>query len=129
MKNTVLQFDEDLLNKIKIFAKQKGQTENDFINDLIKNALINHHVLLTGGFILTVPNPQFYHVNTEQALACICKVENTSKFCTQANIPNGLSAYADFLKARLFTDSQDRRDYFKTNLELRTSAESTQSDK
>ena len=129
MADIKLLIDNEILNKIKMFADKKGQNENDFLNELIENALNNHHLVQTGGFVLTVPNPQYYHIDKENALVCISGLYEISKTCTNANIPNGLTAYADFLKTRLFADTQERKDYFESNLEMRTSAKSTQSDK
>ena len=128
-KNVSLQINVEHLETINLLSERAGQSQTDFINELLCNALTYYHLIQTGGLILTIPNVQFYHIDKEKALDCIEKVTHISKTCTQANIPNGFMAYAEYLKARLFADNQERVDFFKSNLEMRTSANSTQSDK
>lgn len=124
-----VQLNADLLEKINLLAENSGQSQDDFINELLDNALSHYFLVQTGGMLLTIPNPQFYHIDKENALASIEDVIQVSKVCTHANIPNGLLAFAEYLKARLFADSQERKDFFSNNLKLRTSANSTHSDK
>ena len=128
-ENISVQLNADTLEKINLLAESNNQSQSDFINELLANALNQFLLVQTGGLILTVPNPQFYHIEKESALACIEDIIRSSKACNQANIPNGLLAFAEYLKARLFADSQERKEFFKNNLEMRTRADSTQSDK
>lgn len=123
--NISVHLNADILEKINLFTENNGQDQADFINELLDNALNQHLLVQSGGFVLTVPNVQFYHIDKEKALACIDEVINTSNACTHANIPNGLMAFAEYLKTRLFADTQERKDFFKSNLEMRTSATST----
>jgi hypothetical protein len=112
-----IQLDADVLEKLNLYAKLDNKTQNDFINNILDNALNNYFLMLTGGMVLTVPNPQHYHIDKNKALEKLSLIKQVADECNSANIPTGIYALANYLKARIFDDSESQRELFKSNLE------------
>lgn len=116
-ENITLQLDTDVLEKLDLYAKFDNKSKNDFINELLDSALNNYFLVNTGGLVLTVPNPQFYHIDKAEALEKLALIKHTAIKCNYANIPTGMYALVNYLKARILHDSDKQRELFKNNLE------------
>ena len=116
-ENITIQLDTDVLKKLNLYAELDHKSQSDFINELLDNALNNHFLMLTGGMVLTVPNPQFYHIDKDNALEKLLLINHVADECNSVNIPTGIYALANYLKARIFDDSESQRELFKNNLE------------
>ena len=116
-ENLSIQLDADVLEKLTLYTELYGKTQADFINELLDSALNNYFLVQAGGLVLTLPNPQFYVIDKVKAMECYEDIVQTAGACKNANIPSGMNVIADFLRARVFTDSQERKNFFKANLE------------
>lgn len=116
-ENVTLQLDTDTLEKINRFVELDKKSQNDFINELLDSALNNYFLMLTGGMVVTVPNPQFYHIDRAKALENLARITNVAAECTKANMPTGMYAIANYLKTRVFDDSSAQREAFKAALQ------------
>ena len=115
-ENTSLRLETDTLEKIRIYAEIEKKSQSDFINELLDSALNDYFLKRAGGMTLTVPNPQFFHIDKNKAIECIDQITKTAGLCTHANIHTGMLAVANFMETRIFTDTADRKEYFKANL-------------
>lgn len=111
-----LELDVNIAKKLNVYAGLDEKIRADFINDLLDDALKNYYIVHTGGMILTVPNPQFYHIDKYKALEKLEMIKHVADECATANIPTGLYALINFLKTRVIDDDESRRNFFKQNL-------------
>lgn len=116
-ENITMQLDVDVLKKLNLYAELDNKSQSDFINELLDNALNNYFLMLTGGMVLTVPNPQFYHIDKSSALEKLALIKHVADECNSANIPTGIYALTNYLKTRIFYDNESQREMFKNNLE------------
>lgn len=115
-KNITLQLDADVLEKLNLYAELDKKSKSDLINELLDSALNNYFLMRTGGMVLTVPNPQFYHINKEKAKEGLDQIKEAACYCTHVNMNTGLFAVADFMETRLFSDDESTRERFKNSL-------------
>lgn len=117
-ENITIQLDADVLQKLNLYAELDKKSQSEFISELLDSALNNYFLLLTGGMVLTIPNPQFYHINKYDAYEKLALIHHVADECNMANIPSGLYALENYFKARIIEDSEAQRQLFKNNLEL-----------
>ena len=116
-ENITVQLDADVLEKLNLYAELDNKSQSDFINELLDSALNNYFLMLTGGMVLTVPNPQFYHIDECKAMEKLALLKSVANELNLANIPTGLYALVNYLNTRLFEDSQSQRELFKSAIE------------
>jgi len=115
-ENITLQLNADVIKKLNLYAELDKKSQSDLINELLDSALNNYFLMRTGGMVLTVPNPQFYHINKDKAKAGIDQILETACYCTHANLHTGMLAVANFMETRLFIDNESVKERFKNNL-------------
>jgi hypothetical protein len=56
---TTIRIDKDILENVKIYSEVEGQTQTDFINNMMKEGFKQYFAKRSGGLVMVIPNPGF----------------------------------------------------------------------
>lgn len=110
--------EDDLCEKIKVYAELEHKSQAQFVNELIETAFYDYLLLRSGGMVAKMPNPQNMIVKLDEAEVkeCTLGIKAIGNKFNKANLNIGLNSIANYIETRLLIDDENIRMMFQENL-------------
>lgn len=101
---------------LRVYAEKEEQNADEFLTQLLGEALEQHALKRSGGLVATIPNPQFYQLHHDNVIALVMSLKSVAHDCNMLNVPIGLDSVTEFLLQRIIADTPELRVMFEKNL-------------
>lgn len=112
-----MRLNENLKEMVTVYAGMSQKNPDDFLNELVKEALENYTHLRSGGLVCTIPNPQFFALSENDMFAIYGKLLEFEHCATIHALPLGLDQITAFVKERFYKDDEEWRNAFRKCVE------------